>query len=746
MIPTLVLVGGGHTHIQVLRSFAMAPIAARLIVVVDAPVALYSGMVPGFVEGRYRADALEIDLQPLAKRAGATVIHSRATQLDPLTRLVHLEGRPPITYDVLSVNVGSTIHGRDLPGVREHALATRPMRALVRGITERLESIVSAAPVKVVVVGAGVGGVELACAMEARLAARAHTITLISSGSTILPGEPPRLRNAVERALKDKGIQRVLGHRVVSVSDRGVTLDDDRIVEADITLLATGAAPRALFEPSAVKVDGRGFPLTRESLQLLDHDDVFAVGDCATLKQHPNLPKAGVYAVRQGPVLTENLRRKIAGRRLKRYRPQRDMLVLLSLGHGVAVGEKWGLTWQGPVVWRWKDRIDRRFMERFQVLDADGAPTKHAGRLGMMDDDDAPMMCGGCAAKVGQTDLQRALARLPNAAPDPTVRLGLETPDDAAVIETPSGDRLVISVDGFRAFSNDGWLVGRVAAANAVSDLYATGVTPRYALAMVTIPTGSGGHAGTGRDTTAEQLFQVMSGARATLDPLGVTLLGGHTTVGPELVVGFSVHGVATGDRRLLTKGGMQPGDALVLTHAIGSGALLAADMRGEARGDWIGPLYTQLLSTNAGVAEIATRPEVHACTDVTGFGLLGHLGEMVQASGVSADLDVTTVPLLTGASRVTQRGVRSTFFSTNVTAAAAVGFTDAAANNPAADLLYDPQTSGGLLLSVAHDAVEDIVSALIASGATDASVIGHVVPARVPAIQVIGGTTSGLR
>jgi selenide,water dikinase len=417
--------------------------------------------------------------------------------------------------------------------------------------------------------------------------------------------------------------------------------------------------------------------------------------------------------VRQGPILDKNLRARLAGEALRRYRPQRDFLALLHLGERQALGAKWGRVSVGPSVWRLKDWIDRRFMERFQVLDAVGAPARSFPSAEAMGDE--PMACGGCAAKLGASSLERALARVGAPPADPSVLLGLESPDDAAAVRMPGGDVLLATVDAFRAFCDDPWLVGRVAAVNAVSDVLAKGAAPRHALALVTLPEES--------DARAEEtLYQTLAGVRAALDPLGVTLVGGHTTVGPELFVGLSITGVAAGE--VIALAGARPGDRLLLTKPLGTGVLLAADMQGRARGAWVAAAHAAMLRDNAAAAKAAREAGATACTDVSGFGFAGHLAELLRASEVSARVVLEHVPALDGALELLEQGLRSTFHDQN--AAGRRGIVGAG-DTAACELLFDPQTSGGLLMAVPSASCEDTLRRLRATGDDRAAVVGEV-------------------
>lgn len=373
MIRQVLLIGGGHSHVQVLESLASTPLSGATVeVIVDKPIAIYSGMVPGYVAGQYSARELEIDVPRLCSRAGVECTVEPVAIIDAAARQIGLANGRRLDYDLASVNIGSTVAGLDLPGVRDSAIPTRPISELIR----RTEEVVTKAsnrqqegPFQVVVVGGGAGGVELAFTFLERLEragcapVEAH---LINSGPRILEGYPASLAHRAVRAATRRGIQVHCNKRVQSAEAGQITLDSGEVWPCDALLWVTGAVSHPLFVDSGLPTDDRGFVDTRSTLQIVGYDDLFAVGDCATLIDYPATPKAGVYAVRQGPVLTNNLRASLAGRPLESYRPQNDFLTLLNLGDGSALGAKKGLSFQGRWVMRLKSWIDRRFMQRFQ--------------------------------------------------------------------------------------------------------------------------------------------------------------------------------------------------------------------------------------------------------------------------------------------------------------------------------------------------------------------------------------------
>jgi selenide,water dikinase len=349
-------------------------------------------------------------------------------------------------------------------------------------------------------------------------------------------------------------------------------------------------------------------------------------------------------------------------------------------------------------------------------------------------DGEAQMACGGCAAKLGALPLEAALAALPPAAEDSSVVLGLEARDDVAATRDEAGGMTLHNVDIIRAFCDDPFLVGRVATSNALSDLYAKGGRPRYAQAIIGLPDYPPALA---RDI----LVQTLAGIRSTLDDLGVTLLGGHTTIGDFLTVGLSVSGDGPPEAELLRQAGSRPGDDLLLSQPLGTGAVLAADMQGLARGDWIQSAHAVMLHPNRIASRLAREHGAHAATDVTGFGLAGHLLNLLDESGLIARIERQAVTLLPGARGLWDRGLRSTAHPANQ---AAFASRVSGASDADEAWLFDPQTSGGLLLAVAPERTQAIQQAFREAGEPELARIGSLVagkpesrPAR-GAIEVI--------
>jgi selenide, water dikinase len=719
----IVLVGGGHAHVHVLTAFARRPEpGVRLTLVTRELATPYSGMLPGVVAGLYRTEEAHLDLVRLAAATGTRLIHAEAIGLDRAEKHVQLAGRPPIAYDIVSIDVGIAPALASIAGADAYAIAVKPIGSFLNKFDALLARCRRPdGPRRIAVIGGGAGGVELLLSLRARLLSdpgvrpqdRARLSFALATEGEILQTHNRSVRAAFRRAFAARGIA-LHEHRAARAVRPGlVELQPGPPLAADAVLVTTEAAPPAWFSATGLTLDPNGFLAVGPSLQSVNDPDVFAAGDCAALATPRE--KAGVFAVRAGPPLAGNLRRRARNQTLKPWRPQRRHLALISTGERYAVASRGPFKAEGRWVWRVKDWIDRRWMRMYQDADRMAArmaarPPAAAARGGEV----AAMRCGGCAAKIGPGPLSRALKRL---APPRTedVVIGLDAPDDGAVV-APSGKHLVQSVDFFRAFIDDPYVFGEIAANHALNDVFAMGAVPRHALATAVVPPGPPAK-------VEEALFQLMAGARACLDREGVALIGGHSSEGADLALGFAVTGEVDPDR-IIRKGGLQAGDALVLTKPLGSGILFAAAMRARARAAPIATALTDMRRSHRAAAAILLAHGVTAMTDVSGFGLAGHLGEMLAASGATAELELASLPVYDDVIALARAGIASTLLPENLALASLLR---PAVDAPTRALLFDPQTSGGLLAGIPARNASDCLAQLRAAGYTDAAVIGRV-------------------
>ena len=364
----LVLVGGGHAHVLVLEAFARSPEPGLTITLVSKDsLTPYSGMLPGHLTGAYTRDEIHIDLERLARAAGARLILNETIGFDRAARRVRLKGGEALAYDILSVDIGITPDLSGIAGADEHALAVKPIGSLLEkwdGLVEK--ALAPNGPRRFAIVGGGAAGICLAFAVQAFFAARLSDpieVSLIAASGA--PEINAGMRRRIVRALKQRRITVHAEDAAVRIDQEGVTLASGRRVPADAVLVSTHAAPPSALAMTDWAKDEGGFLAVGSTLQILNDAAVFAAGDCATMIAHPR-PKAGVFAVRQGPVLARNLRRAMRGEALETYIPQRDHLLLIATGDRRAIGGRGRfLAFEGRLAWRLKDVIDRRFMRRF---------------------------------------------------------------------------------------------------------------------------------------------------------------------------------------------------------------------------------------------------------------------------------------------------------------------------------------------------------------------------------------------
>ena len=424
----LVLIGGGHTHALVIKSLAMKPIPdVRLTLVSEQTLTPYSGMLPGYIAGHYSLAETHIDLNRLCQWANVRWIKGRVSHIDPDSRQVVADGRL-VTYDKLSIDIGST-PDLSVPGAAQYAVGVKPVshfnhaweKLLIQasvgdgranqdsnqvGGSQLNSSIAGVRDWGVI--GAGAGGVELILAMAHRLGAQSSIrFHLIFSGQKILKGYPPRLIARAEQALQQHGVQLHSEFRVQRVLEDGLQSADGQVLSLDQSISCTGAAAAPWLGETGIELSDTGFLAVNQFLQTLSHDNIFAVGDCADML-HDRRPKAGVYAVRQAPFLSKNLRASFAGTPLTSVKLQTDFLSLLSLGDRQAVGCRNGLVASGNWVWRLKDHIDRKFMNRLNN------PAADSGMDMVMPPVDSDMHCAGCGSKLGPDIIASSLAAIPH--------------------------------------------------------------------------------------------------------------------------------------------------------------------------------------------------------------------------------------------------------------------------------------------------------------------------------------------
>ncbi|MGB3655981.1 MAG: selenide, water dikinase SelD, partial [Rivularia sp. (in: cyanobacteria)] len=630
IIKDLVLVGGGHSHAIALKMLGMNALAGvRITLITDYSDTPYSGMLPGHIAGFYTRGQCHIDLRKLANFAIAQLYIDSVTGIDLENNRVICANRPDVSFDLLSIDIGSTPATISVSGATKYAIPAKPVGKLLQSWYELVEKI-EENPQKAVnigIVGGGAGGVELALSMQGNLQQYDANLCfhLFGRDDRLMSHHHVLAGNWLRRILIQRGVKLHLGETVCKVAreediqkfnvicESGLKIDCDRIF-----WVTQASAPKWL-ESTGITTDERGFILVNDNLQSLSHPQVFAAGDIATIKNHPRA-KAGVFAVRQGKPLFENLRRSLLGKTLKSYLPQKDYLNLIGTGDGMAIATRGSLTLPpSKLLWQWKDYIDTKFMEKFSNLPEMGIGYSSNSQLPYRRSSATSlhsMHCSGCGSKVGGNILSKVLQRIRESqlTEGEDIIIGLDLPDDAAVVKVPTGKVMVQSIDYFTSLINDPYIFAQIVVNHCLSDIFAMGATPTSALALATIPYGT-------TSTVEETLFQLLSGAVKQLNQARVSLIGGHTIEGDKLAFGLSCNGLGE-ENQLLRKSGMLVNNVLILTKALGTGTLFAGEMRRQVKASWIDKAVKSMLRSNQSAAECFLEYCATAFTDITGFGL----------------------------------------------------------------------------------------------------------------------------
>ncbi len=735
-VKRLLLIGGGHSHLTILKRIGMNPVPGLAVTLISRDINTpYSGSLPGYISGAYEHDEIHIDLRPLAQFAGARIIQAEIEGIDLDARKIICDSRPDIEFDMLSLNIGSKPDAAKIPGADLYAVGVKPIGDFLRNWQEIYRSAIDVlgddpAEFSLAIVGGGPASVELAFAAQHRIheqlgiksyQSSGLKIQIITADDGVLKQHNARVRQYVTEELGGRKIEILSDHKVTEFQANTIICEDRRTITADRIVFATGASIPDWPGEIGLAIGDDGFIEVNSFLQSTSHEFVFAAGDAATIKGELR-PKSGVYAVRQGKPLAENLIRFATGKKLKAFKPQQHALALINLGNNTAIASRNKLFFKGRAIWALKNKIDTAFIRKYSRLPEMVVPLDLTAGLVDRDTEERlknhAMRCAGCAAKVSSDVLADVLQELPPHARADILKSASEV-EDAAVIRLDNGRVLLQSVDQLKAFINDPWLFAKIATNHCLGDIYAMGCFPHSALAIVGLPFAA-------EKITRRELREIMLGCSEALQENDCALIGGHSAETAELQFGLCVNGFADEDA-LLVKEGMQTGDVIILTKPLGTGTLLAADMRYRASHRWIDAALQQMLISNREAARCFVDIQVNACTDITGFGLAGHLLEMMKANNVEVELSICDLPALDGALNTLGDKIFSSLQLDNKLVQEHIYNHEAFQNQPIFEILFDPQTAGGLVASVPEARAEACLAELRAAGYPHATAIGRV-------------------
>ncbi len=704
---SIVLAGGGHTHSLLLRRWAMNPDSrpgCEITLINRSSTTLYSGMLPGLISGHYSIDEVEIDLRRLTQLSGVGLIVAEIVGLDLINRQILLDNRPPINFQVLSLNVGcQTFSNKELveQSSELEIMPIKPVEKALSWLQKQDEEVAKSSCSAFTIVGSGFTAIEVALALRNRWPSRKLFLKL----------NKENLQYSFEKVLAAARVEIIYN-------------DEDMQSPA---LFCTGINLPEWLKSSELPINPDSRILTSNTFQVQGNPSIFATGDCAVIKDF-YCPPSGVFAVKSSKPLARNLESLVKGLPLKNWYPPIDFLQLIGFqktssqtSYSIASWNKFVIG-PSPFLWNIKERIDRRFMQKFNE-------TKEKD-VALMTSKDV-LRCRGCASKLPADLLKTALMDAG------FVSISNEPKDAVEIVALENGNKIFQTVDSFPALVSDPWLNGRISALHASSDLWASGAKVETAQALITLPIAA-------PSIQKELLSQTLSGIESVLKSQGACLIGGHTNEARSIPptpnslgvqVGLCLNGRLVDNQTPFNKGPLQKGDSLLLGGAIGTGVLFAAAMAGQSLPKELDQVLNTITSSRKKNFDTLVSlsqsyqylSPIHACTDVTGFGLLGHLGEMIELtnrlnkdlekdSTVNVQLYANSIPVFDGALLMLKKGFYSTLSPANRSSFKLLNTyldkdpivklvvdkckIDSLEYKALMELIIDPQTCGPLLIS----------------------------------------------
>ncbi len=765
----IVLAGAGHANIQVLKKIAMLKpdvlnkgFKPSVILVSDSDGAAYSGMLPGFMMGKYSEEQLNFNLWKLTTQARCVFLKDKVTQIVPdQNKILFSSGRAPLEYDVLSFNIGITSepiprseiknNSHDklvdnliessnqalLSNLSDRVFQLKPISRLLEGWNQFLPNIQNLPPQKIVVVGGGAAGIETAVALAKKIKSmgRQDKICIVQGLNYFLDGQSSKISDQIAKKLKAQNIELLLNHYVKSIGEsigksigqsiiesisKSINLSKNDLspdanqyelkffnkasISFDFLVLATGASAPSLFKSSSLDTDTNGYLNVNSKLQSTSHLNIFGAGDCINFEESP-LQKSGVYAVREGRILAENIlefAKDKATKNLIKYIPQKRVLKLIHVSADEVLTQWGSLSFKSKFMVKIKTKIDLNFMKRFGEIPFLMKTANSNSHV-----DDTLNTCGGCGSKVPKTILSDVISELVHQFPN---ELPKSFEDCYELPQTHNSS--YITVDSLKEFIQDPFLFGKISTLHSLSDLWVSGVKP-YAITV------SLGIKQNSKTIQKNQALQIMSGVLSVCQRFGLKLSNAHTYSSHEDQI--TVTALGEKSKFLFRKLGAKAGDLIILSKPLGTGIALQALMKADLDLKSIKELINSMTLEN--LIPNSLLDKVHAVTDVSGFGFVGHLTEVLEASKKSAQINKNSIPMFTNTEARILKGHRSflmadnkSAFKSQIEGVPAIGLDEPAINgiddmahDTALEVIWDPQTNGPILATIPESEKEFI-------------------------------------
>ncbi len=687
----LVLIGGGHSHIMLMMELFKKPIKGNRITLIsneiDTP---YSGMIPGFIEGIYTWRETHIDLYKLCFKLDIRFIHSEVLEISAFNKEIILKNRPKIKFDVLSINTGIKSNNKTIKGALKYCIPVKPISKLSNKFLNEIKKNNNIA-----FIGGGPASVELALGLQKRFKNNKSNlqISIITGKNGLLSSFPPKTRKIAKQTLKNTKINVIEKVEVIEVQKDKLLLSNKTKLKIDKSILSTNAMPPEWIKKSDIILNPNNFIIVNDKFQT-NYNYVFAAGDVVDFNNQ-NLSKSGVFAVKSGKPLAKSIRGFIQKKEAVPYKFNKNYLSIIGLSNGLAIATKYNLTFTSKFCFLLKKLIDLKFVKKFNNLRQNNYSNfsdllKIFDKIIKKSNENIPtyqMQCRGCAAKVDFNALKKALPK--NI---------MNTSEDA--INIKNYPKLYQSVDMISAIVSDPYLLGKIAANHAISDIIAVNSKLISALMILQLPFSNS-------EINSRDLEQVTTGASDVLKLIDCSMSGGHTMIGKDKdpIIGFSVIGEKKNIVSHKIPSKLKVNDVLILTEKIGSGIIFSG-----INNDLIDSYYqievlNQMSKGNINFSKISNKLKTLSMTDITGFGLVNHLLNLIKRDSENIGLTIypEKIPVFNGVKEALSKKVRSSLYDKNFKTAQKNLIYDRE-TKLIDEILYDPQTVGGLAFIIPRE------------------------------------------
>ena len=671
----LVLVGAGHSHIEVIKYLGKLKLnGLRITLISKNPYCTYSGMVPGYIEGQYNWSEINIDVVRLAFKNNIRLILNEVVKISGKDRVVYLKNNSIVEYDILSINIGIESNKNNIEGAEDFAYALKP----ISEIDNIISSITLSKQNKVAIIGAGAAGVEVALALNERFQKLGITkkIILIANSNTIMKSYPVAVAKKLEKAIFKKNITILFKSTVTKVLKSSIVINNIKKIKDCCSVLATNGVAPYLVKTSDLALSKNGFISVKKTLQTSNFKNIFASGDVVDIEDL-SLVKAGIYAVRQANILKKNLKKIFYKKKLINFYPQKSYLSIIGTTDNSAILHKYCITVKGKIFWFIKKYIDKKFIEKYsynykknkiQTFSIESKePSEHK------------MQCEGCGSKIPFEVLKQVFSK--------NINLGSL---DANNVECNSS--LVHTVDAITSIIDDLYLMGRIAAKHSLNDLFAGRAYPISTQMIISTPKSL-------NIIQKRDIYQISEGANSIFTEVSCSISGGHSysSENEKSSIGFSLIGkIKTNKNKPLNS---KKKHKIYMTGKIGTALVMAALKQSLIEGEYYKELVDEMTKSNIKIFKIIQKYNILDITDISGFGLALHLKNLLirNKKYKGANIFLNKILMLNGAKKAMQKNVISSLTYSNKSSV--INSLEIISNlKRYYNILYDPQTAGGFL------------------------------------------------